>query len=75
MDLSLLRLLLFVLIRGFAHGLRNEMSKLLALNKLLRLDLFFVILKLYLRDLPFQARLLLAKRIVNVGLYLETYDF
>lgn len=58
-----------------SHGLRNEMSKLLALNKFLRLDLFFVILKLYLRDIPFQARLLLAKRIVNVGLYLETYDF
>ena len=56
-------------VRGAAHGLRNEMSKLSTLKKFLWLDLFFVMLKLYLRDLPFQARLLLAKRVVNVGFH------
>ena len=54
---------------GKPYRLRNEMSKLSALKTCLWLDLFFVMLKLYLRDLPFQARLLLAKRVVNVGFH------
>ena len=60
---------------GKPYRLRNEMSKLSALKTCLWLDLFVVMLQLYLRDLPFQARLLLAQGVVSVGFHVGAYDF
>ncbi len=54
---------------GGRHSILAGEIPLSALKNFLWLGLFFVMLKLYLRDPPFQARLLLAKGVVNVGFH------